>query len=220
MNDDVFRFFDPDADYGVVEKHLPHWMQSKTICFITWRTWDSMPKEVVQQWYEDRDAWLRQNGLQPQVGGSTLLLNKLSPEKQREFHRTFSARWERSLDDCHGSCPLRQPGSAKVVGDSLLFFDNERYLMTDFVVMPNHLHLLVAFDEAEQMLPQCESWKRFTATKLNKVMGRKGRFWETEAFDHLVRSEEQWRYLRDYIADNPRKANLRDGEYLLYSRKI
>lgn len=221
MNDNsAFRFFDPESDFGIVEKHLPHWMQARTVCFITWRTWDSMPKDVVKKWYDNRDDWLRRHGILPQPSGTSVGLSKLSMEKQREFHSTFSARWERSLDDCHGSCALRQPAASRIVGDSLLYFDNARYTMTDFVVMPNHVHLLAAFDEGERILSQCESWKHFTAVKLNKLLGRKGHFWEVEAFDHLVRSEEQWRYLRDYIASNPQRANLREGEYLLYSRNF
>jgi len=45
-------------------------------------------------------------------------------------------------------------------------------------------------------------------------VGHKGRFWHEESFDHLVRTPEQFEYLRRYIADNPNEAMLRAGEYL------
>lgn len=46
---------------------------------------------------------------------------------------------------CHVACLLRQPVLAKIVADSLRHFDGDRYCLGDFVVMPNHVHLLVAF---------------------------------------------------------------------------
>ncbi len=45
-----------------------------------------------------------------------------------------------------------------------------------------------------------------------------GAFWQPEPFDHIIRSSEQFLYLEDYIADNPRKANLKEGEYLYSER--
>ena len=86
--------------------------------------------------------------------------------------------------------------------------------------MPNHVHLIGAFADEGAMLQQCESWKRFTATHVNRELGRRGRFWQQDAFDHLVRSESQFVRLRHYIADNPKKAGLAPGEYLHYSRVL
>jgi type I restriction enzyme R subunit len=102
--------------------------------------------------------------------------------------RTLSDRWNESLDSCHGECVLRRPELALEVGRSLWHFDSDRYELTDFVVMPNHVHLLAAFMTDEAMLAQCEAWKRYTATRINRRLNRQGRFWQQDAFDHLVRS--------------------------------
>jgi len=56
--------------------------------------------------------------------------------------------------------------------------------------------------------------EKYTATRINRVLGRRGRFWQEESFDHLVRSLEEFKYLRRYIAENPVRAKLRDGEFL------
>lgn len=64
---------------------------------------------------------------------------------------------------------------------------------------------------------QCESWKHFTARKINRAVGRFGRFWEQDAFDHLARSPGGYERLRRYIADNPAAAGLSPGEYLYYT---
>jgi type I restriction enzyme R subunit len=89
--------------------------------------------------------------------------------------------------------------------------------MTDFVIMPNHSHMLVIFPNDDAMLSQCAAWKRFTGRRINKRMSDSGRFWQQDGFDHLVRSEEQFESFRRYIASNPKKAGLAANEYFLYS---
>ena len=93
----------------------------------------------------------------------------------------------------------------KIIAHSLLHFDGQRYELTDFVVMPNHVHLLVAFPDDDQLLKQSESWKLFTATEINKLVGSTGRFCQQDGFDHLVRSEKQFEYLRE-----PRQGEIED----------
>ena len=139
---------------------------------------------------------------------------------QAEFHRTFSDRWHEELDRGRGSCVLQRPELARIVGSSLLHFDGERYLMTDFIVMPNHVHLLAGFRSDDAMLEQCENWKHYMAVRINRKLERTGRFWQQDAFDHLVRSVDQFEYLRRYIANNPKAARLKEGQYLHYAKEL
>lgn len=126
--------------------------------------------------------------------------------------------WQESLDQAHGECWLRVPEFARIVGDCLLKFNGDRYDMERFVVMPNHVHVMVQMRHDWQLQEQCTSWLRFSGREINRLKQRKGRVWQTEAFDHIVRSESQFVYLQKYIADNPIKARLRTGEYLLWIR--
>ncbi|HEV8061780.1 MAG TPA: transposase [Gemmataceae bacterium] len=109
---------------------------------------------------------------------------------------------------------------AEIVARSLHHFDGARYLLLDFVIMPNHVHLLAAFPDEQGMLNQCESWKHYTATQINRRLKRKDRLWQQDAFDHLVRSEAQLQYLRKYIADNPARARLKPGEFVHFSKTL
>jgi len=212
-----FRFYDSAAEVVVTERWaLPHWSQSYTVSFITWRTWDSIPENVMRQWLKERTAWLRQHDIDVKQPDWTTRVRALSPAKQKEFLRLVWQRWENALDECHGSCVLRAFELAQIVGDCLRHFDGDRYLITDFVVMPNHVHLLAAFPDAEGLLAQCDSWKHYSAGQINRRLGRSGRFWQADGFDHLVRNEEQFQRLRKYVAENPRKAKLTPGEYLHY----
>jgi putative transposase len=212
------RFFDPAVEIAVTERRLPHWAQAGVLCFVTWRTWDSMPPAVVAGWQQQRAVWLHARGIDPNAPDWPRRVNDLPVEAQRAYRSFVAERWDRALDGGRGTCPLRDPTHASVVADSLRHFDGDRYDLFDFVVMPNHVHLLAAFPDADRMRSQCESWKRYTAGRLNKLIGRTGRFWETDSFDHLVRSGEQYDYLRRYIADNPIPAGLRSGEFVHYSK--
>ena len=123
------------ANFAVVERRLPHWSQAGAITFITWRTWDSIPAPVLQEWLAERDAWLQRHGisshLAPRDGASRGArrlhwcdqLHALDPALVQEFQRHFSDRWNENLDECYGDCVLRRPDLAQSVADSLLHFD-------------------------------------------------------------------------------------------------
>ncbi|MEX2139875.1 MAG: transposase [Pirellulales bacterium] len=212
--------FDPKQDVLIVERRLPHWSQAGSLAFITWRTWDSIPEPVLNRWLGERCEFLKRHGIDPDAADWSRRLEELTYAVREEFRNTLAARWNDALDACHGACVLRRPELAKIVGDSLIHFDGQRYELTDYVVMPNHVHLIAAFFDEEAMLLQCDSWKHYTATRINRALGRRGRFWQQDGFDHLIRSPEQFAALRQYIADNPQLARLRAGEFVHYSKVL
>ena len=116
-------------------------------------------------------------------------------------------------------CVLQRPELAKIIAENLHRFDGDRYHLSDFVVMPNHVHLLCCLIGKTDIEVQCRCWKRFTARKINALLKQSGRFWQEESFDHLVRSPEQFDRFRAYIADNPRRAKLRKGQFFHYRRQ-
>jgi type I restriction enzyme R subunit len=213
------QVFDPSEDFSVVLRQLPHWSQAGTISFMTWRTWDSIPQTVLEEWIVDRNKWLLCHGISPDEDWHKRI-ERLSPSLRREFHRRISDRWNDALDSCFGECVLRLPTLSQIVANSLLHFDEERCRLTDFVIMPNHIHLLAAFPNEESMLTQYDSWKHYTATQINRQLGRNGRFWQQDGFDHLVRSLNQFEYLRKYIANNPNRARLQPGEYIHWTKAL
>jgi putative transposase len=206
--------FDPESELLIHEHFRPHWSQAGAIVFITFRTHDSIPREVVERWDRDKQDWLTRNGLANAELHWSKVIPLLENEDRVRFNRQFDRCREDFLDTCRGSCVLKRHALAQIVADSLLHFDGERYRMGDFIVMPNHVHLMAAFGNQELLVKQCDSWLHFTAFKINRQLGQKGKFWQQEPFDHLLRSPEQYEYLRNYIRDNPKKAGLKHGEYL------
>jgi putative transposase len=212
--------FDPNQELCITNRRLPHWAQAGTITFITWRTWDSLPKQVIAAWLAERDFWLQRHGIDPASPNWSQQVDRLGTKHAAELRTILADRWNDQLDASHGDCVLRRPELAAEVATSLQHFDNDRYELIDYVIMPNHVHLLAAFLDESALLKQCDSWKHFTATQINRRLQRSGRFWQQDGFDHLVRSPEQFAYLRGYIAANPERANLRPGEYLHYSKPL
>lgn len=223
--------FNPREEYSVVQRRLPHWLQAGAIAFITWRTWDSMPVKVIDAWLAERDDILKRVGANVLISLREMpihlaerdeykmneyeaMLQKLPRHLARTVRQAVADRWNEHLDALQGECVLRRPEVGHIVADSLKRFHGDRYVLTDYVIMPNHVHLLAAFADEAAMLAQCDSWKHYTAGKINRLLGRKGRFWQQDGFDHLVRSPEDFDRYRQYIAENPAHANLRPGEYV------
>ncbi len=199
-------------------RRLPHWSQAGAVTFLTWRTADSIPQNLIREWKQERENWLINNGFSESNLEEPHFLEQLPFEVSEEFCRRFSKKWNDVLDRGLGKCLLGNPEYARVVGQSILHHDGGLYEIDSFVIMPNHVHILAAFREADDVLKQVESWKRFTARRINQLVKVKGRFWQTDCFDHLVRSRMQWEALQAYISSNPAKAGIKEGEFLLWKR--
>jgi len=209
--------FDRQAELFISEHLRPHWSQAGALVFITFGTHDSIPREVIERWDREKQEWLRVRGLDTGQPWLTIV-ETLSEVDRDDFQKTFNRCREDFLDSCQSRCLLKRSDLAKIVADSLLHFDGQRYRLCDFVVMPNHVHLLAVFPTADAMQKQCDSWLHYTAFRINQAIGEKGKLWQQEPFDHLVRNNDQYEYLRQYIRDNPRKAGLQTGEY--YYRRL
>ena len=111
-------------------------------------------------------------------------------------------------------------GVGEIVRDALLHFDGDRYEVAAAVVMPNHVHVLVGLIGTTGVREQCRSWKHYTGVRINRLLDRRGEFWQVESFDHAVRTPVAFDQFRKYIVENPCQAGLRESEYLLYSRPV
>jgi REP-associated tyrosine transposase len=179
-----------------------------------------LPAPIIERWKNERDLWLRAHHLNPDDNHWREHFGLLPEKKQCEYRSRFSDGWHEMLDAGHGECLLRRAHLAQIVAKNFWHFDRHRYALGDFVIMPNHVHLLAWFPaDGASMQKQCRSWKRYTAVEINRTLGRKGHFWQGESYDHLVRSAAQMEHYRKYIAENPLKARLRSGEYILYRAK-
>jgi len=208
LPDRRFTPFDEHAEISQSRRHLPHWEQAGAAYFVTFRLADSIASEVLSAWREERQLWLNHH---PQPWNWKIA---------REYMRKFEEEREEWLDRGHGSCLLRQPKAAEIVAESLRHFDGDRYLLDAFAVMPNHVHALVKPLRNHSLSHILHSWKSFTANAINREFAREGSLWMSETFDTIVRDGAHLQNCRDYIAQNPEKARLAKGEYVLERRDI
>jgi len=120
------------------------------------------------------------------------------------------AAMDRLLDEaCDGPFYLRQPAIADMVVSAIQYNSNTlgHYLLHAFVVMPNHVHLLIT--PAIALPKLTKSLKGITAKQANTMLALTGsRFWQEESYDHLVRDEREFEEIRNYIEENPVRAGL------------
>jgi len=165
--------------------YLPHFDTAYLPQMVTFRLADSMPAVKL-------DEWRRQ-------------LGALSPKARETQLRRYI---EEYLDRGHGSCVLRRADIGALVQNALLHFDGERYALHAWVIMPNHVHALLTVGQEHELARVVHSWKSFTATAANRVLGKGGAFWQREYFDRYVRDEVHFGRALQYIEENPVAASL------------
>ena len=77
-----------------------------------------------------------------------------------------------------------------------------------YVLMPDHLHLFVAFGPGSQSL---SDWVKSLKNSLSKTLRPQGTtapHWQKGFFDHMLRTEESYQQKWEYVAQNPVRAGL------------
>ena len=97
-----------------------------------------------------------------------------------------------------------------------LLLPEERYpiRLERHVIMPNHVHVLLSIYKAEQSPAPTISdivctWKSVTTKLVNAEMHTpRNMLWQRSFYDHVVRNEDDFRNIWQYIDDNPKKWEL------------
>lgn len=218
-----FQSFDEEGSVRVYYHGvLPHWRQAGCTYFVTYRQADALPQGVIREFEFERNEWLSHRGIDPsQLTDGTFnwreTIGKLSKDDQRLYEKTMATKLNNYLDAGHGSCVLKRPEIGQVVVESLEFFDKQRTLLGDYVVMPNHVHALLRPLPGHELEEILQAIKSYSSSRINGILNRNGRFWMRESHDHIVRDYEQLVAYQTYIRANPGKAGLRTHESILRS---
>ena len=160
--------------------YLPHCDFPGLVQFVTFRLVDSMPATRRGEWEH---------------------LLKIEGDREKR------TKLEEYLDRGVGKCHLRDLRAAKIIEDAIVEFQNERYELLAWCVMPNHVHVLVHV-WSWPLAKMLQTWKSITAVKANRSLNRVGTFWQREYWETFMRNEEQERVAVRYIECNPLKAKL------------
>jgi radical SAM superfamily enzyme YgiQ (UPF0313 family)/REP element-mobilizing transposase RayT len=178
-------------------KNYQHWTQEHCTYFVTFRLADSIAQSRIKEYEELRRKWEEHH--QPPY----------SEQERKQFNDLFSDRVSEWLDEGAGSCCLKIPELSQIVADALTHFDGARYELDEWVVMPNHVHVLVKPLKEYQLTDILHSWKSFSAHAINNALNRTDKLWQPESYDHIVRDVEELNRIRNYIRQNPEKAGIR-----------
>jgi putative transposase len=100
----------------------------------------------------------------------------------------------------------------QIVIDTCLVGNNKKFRLYAVVVMPDHIHLVLApkydADGPVSIAEIMHAIKGASPHRINKALGRKGKVWEQESFDRALRQEESIGDKVDYILGNPVGAGL------------
>jgi hypothetical protein len=133
---------------------LPHWEKDNAIYFVTFRLADSLPRTVLDRIASERASVLqlaRQQSREP------------TTSEQQHLKRLNSVRIERYLDSGAGSCSLRVTQIAAIVAETLVLFDEKKYRLFAWCIMPNHVHAVVRVFPTHTLAEVLHSWKSYTA---------------------------------------------------------
>ena len=168
---------------------VPH-RENKALQSITFRLYDSLPKEVIEEIKlkldinEDDDSY---------------------DSIQYQRLRQKIAEYE---DAGYGQCFLRDERIAAIMQDTLKHFDGERYQLMCWCIMPNHVHVLIEVNEGWSLSRIMHGWRSYTAKEANRILGRTGKFWMEEYYDRYIRDDNHLQKTINYILNNPANAGL------------
>jgi putative transposase len=170
------------------ERNLPHWQPEGATFFVTWRLFGSLPLQKRTA----RNGCATGNAPRTETPGERFV------------------RMDRALDrTAIGPHWLKMPSVADRVTDLILKGEKELgyFSLRAFVIMPNHVHLLMTPKIAMRRI--MNGLKGSTAFAANVILNRRGRpFWQDESFDHWVRTEKEFGNILRYIEWNPVSAGL------------
>ena len=204
-------------------QYLPHWRPLGALFFLTYWLAGTLPRRAIDDLERERQ---RLQALPLEHGCS---------EDERNIHidKKLFALWDEYLGKHADVKWLADPRIANIVRDNLYYHAGKTYSLWAYVIMSNHVHVLLQPDEGttcRRLVDSTTSYqpvqnrrsrskkgplsailhslRSYTANEANKVLSRTGAFWRSEVYDHWVRNDTEFQRIIHYIENNPVKAGL------------
>lgn len=184
--------------------HMPHWSSDGIVYEVCFRLADSVPEKLQQEWLSKRRE-LQEITTREQ--------RELTEQEKKQFQYLYSQKVEAFLDSGHGSCLLKEPGVSEIVRLALEYNDHQKYLLHAWCIMPNHVHMLFQILGGTPQGEILQGWKSYTAHAVNRFLKRKGPLWQTDCYNHIIRTEAEYYQRIRYIWNNPEKAGFQAWKY-------
>lgn len=184
------------------QRNLPHWQPEHAEFFITFRLANSLPKEAISKIKRIKNSHHKNTD------------KELTGETSHKINQKIFQKYEELLEKgTTGPHWLEKPAIANLICKSIKFRNNKYYDLYAYCIMPNHVHLVFKLlkyngDIDYPVTKILQSLKRYTAKKANKLLNRKGQFWQHESFDRVIRDQKELESTILYVINNPVKAGL------------
>ena len=185
--------------------YLPHWTRGGAVYAVNFRLADSLPASVVKTWEFEREDIVK----------TARQMNRpLTASEEMRLDKLFSEKVERYLDQGRGACWMLKGEVATTVQNALRHFDEERYRLHAWCIMPNHVHAILQPHGGFELPDILHSWKSFSSRRANRALARTGKFWQPEYYDHLIRDENDFDCQVEYVLANPSRAGLKNWKWV------
>ena len=196
------QFLDRKEPVYETKGNLPHWTQYSKITFITFRLADSLPKHAIDFILTEYES-LRHR-----------LEKDANPANLARLKAIRHNQLEKYLDKGYGSCLLRNNIFRDIVVDALHYDNGLSYILHSYVIMPNHIHILIEPIGSATIQNITQTIKSVSSHNINKITLQKGSIWQKDYFDRIIRNEDHYMRVLEYIRNNPKHCS--PTEYTLY----
>jgi len=170
-------------------RNLPHLYYNEGIYFVTFRLYGSIHPNELKKLQEE------------------IIKNQsLHPHEQKKVFKKYDLLLDKAYNDIKY---LQQPEIMRICKSALHFYEGKEINLICYCIMPNHIHLVFELINKNRLVGDIVgSIKKFIARESNKILNRKGKFWQSESFDRLVRDEIELYFTIKYVLMNPMNAGL------------
>lgn len=173
-------------------RNLPHLYYNEGIYFVTFRLYGSIHLNELKQ-------------LQKQIQDN----QRLQPHEQKKLFKKYDLLLDNQQNRIQH---LQENEIMDICKSSIHYHDGKEYELICYCIMPNHIHLIFELINKNKLVGDIVgSIKKYIARRANKVLKQKGKFWQTESFDRLIRDEVELYFTIKYVLMNPVNAGLVSG---------
>ena len=123
------------------------------------------------------------------------------------YHVTICTKSKEKLfgDVADGHMVLSALGTCCLEAISDVHEETDCFVIDSYVVMPNHVHLLISIEQGSLQLGRIVANIKSRVTRLARIDHPGIQIWQRGYYDHIIRGERDYLDTIAYIEDNPRK---------------
>ncbi len=204
--------------------NLPHIQPPGAVLFITFRLAGAIPQSIIMRWNQEKHWLMEEIKRWQQKCKDDPSLN-LSENEDRllthyyKMQRQHFSQMEKALEaESAGNVWLNDDRVAEQIRESLFHRDSKEYRLDAYCIMSNHVHVVCKPLPTDELIDGIQKYhalaailhslKGYTAYKCNRILKRRGIFWEHESYDHYIRNSDENDRIVSYVLNNPVKAGL------------